>query len=210
MLSHRNDENTITGRGHTLITASNSKTKKMGSSSTRKVLGSKKNKATTIRKFGTKLSSNTGRKANKSSIKKAPLRTTNLSSNNVQVQQLSTTKTTEHVELSSSTSSSAAPVFDGGINRRAALSALQMGVRATTTTAVQDMIDTTQCAAMGGDRGFDGLDDEIEVTSNDTTNDVAILGSGLFDTEPTLGDLSFGDISSDDSSDESENDVEDA
>jgi len=228
MIRQRNDENTISGLRPSLL--SNKSARKHGKTPMRQVLG-KKGKASAKKTGGRRalgsISINTGRRHNKSVLKKKiPLRT---STNTQQKVQQLPSITTEDIECSSTTTASSAhESYDGGINRSAAFGALQMGVRANNNNSddggssnsssaglMQDLVDVQQCAALGGDRGFDGMDDgEIEITACGAMampmvmrdeNVCSSFGVGRMD---DLNDLSFGDISSDESEEEDSDDEE--
>lgn len=219
MLQHRNDENTVSG--HSSVLLKSTKKSALGKTPLRQISAKshhESNVKTGRRALGS-ISVNAGRQggAGKSIKKKAPLSlrtssTTHSSSNRSKssTQQKSTTVVAE-VECSSRTSESSKLRYDGGVNRVAALSALQMGVRATSSdTAAEERRDAKQCAAVGLGRGFAEFEcDDVEITSLGGST-VAMVSSTISETVekqqemmmPSLGDLSFGDISSDSETDD--------
>jgi hypothetical protein len=224
-----NDENARTG--HSISTRRNA-TKTPGRQAFGKASVNKKHR----RAFGQPISLNTGRKKssgivqkqkNHSSLKPSSISSstsTSTSSSSSSSKQSRITQNTTLVEdiecISTTTPTTSTPFenYDGGINRKAAMSALQMGVRAAPThsdaLALQEkeLQDTQQSVELSVHGNFHDMDsfvgEEIEFVTESTALPStgasgggtlqASTGSGIDSTRPTLGDLSFGDISSDD------------
>jgi hypothetical protein len=218
-----NDENARTG--HSISTRRNA-TKTPGRQAFGKASVNKKHR----RAFGQPISLNTGRKKssgivqkqkNHSSLKPSSISSSTSTSSSKQSRITQNTTLVEDIEcISTTTTTTATPFenYDGGINRKAAMSALQMGVRAAPThsdaLALQEkeLQDTQQSVELSVHGNFHDMDsfvgEEIEFVTESTALPStgasgggtlqASTGSGIDSTRPTLGDLSFGDISSDD------------